>query len=149
MCNCKNFCGEILHFLENLQGGTTFSHVSHVTPGSESDSSFPARSRQIRVASLPSLDVTASSLFVVLRTRPPSRRWPSSPASCESAVGLRPLRPWGPANPGLFLVPRLGSRRSWSSALAEVCGTRWKLLWLLPLRSRKPLPGGRYGHAHV
>ncbi|XP_003967019.2 palmitoyltransferase ZDHHC21 [Takifugu rubripes] len=41
------------------------------------------------------------------------------------------------------------SKRSWQFALAEVCGTRWKLLWFLPLRSRQPLQGGRYSRAHV
>uniref|UniRef100_A0A3Q2GL01 Palmitoyltransferase n=1 Tax=Cyprinodon variegatus TaxID=28743 RepID=A0A3Q2GL01_CYPVA len=38
---------------------------------------------------------------------------------------------------------------SWQWALAEVCGTRWKLLWLLPLRSRQPLQAGHHYRSHV
>ncbi|KAM9827844.1 palmitoyltransferase ZDHHC21 [Neosynchiropus ocellatus] len=37
-----------------------------------------------------------------------------------------------------------GSKRSWQWALEEVCGTRWKVLWFLPVRSRKSLQSGRH-----
>uniref|UniRef100_A0A3Q3JZ30 Palmitoyltransferase n=1 Tax=Monopterus albus TaxID=43700 RepID=A0A3Q3JZ30_MONAL len=33
-----------------------------------------------------------------------------------------------------------GSKRSWQWALAEVCGTRWKLLWLIPPTKHEPPP---------
>ncbi|GLD71595.1 palmitoyltransferase ZDHHC21 [Lates japonicus] len=42
-----------------------------------------------------------------------------------------------------------GSKRSWQWALAEVCGTRWKLLWLIPLRSRQPLQASHHFRTHV
>ncbi|XP_054656025.1 palmitoyltransferase ZDHHC21 isoform X2 [Dunckerocampus dactyliophorus] len=32
-----------------------------------------------------------------------------------------------------------GQSRSWKLALAEVCGTHWKALWFVPLRSRQAL----------
>uniref|UniRef100_A0A3B5Q6W8 Palmitoyltransferase n=1 Tax=Xiphophorus maculatus TaxID=8083 RepID=A0A3B5Q6W8_XIPMA len=48
----------------------------------------------------------------------------------------------------IFLL-RYGTKRTWQWALAEVCGTRWKLLWLLPLRSRQPLHAGHHYRSHV
>uniref|UniRef100_A0A3Q2ZSN7 Palmitoyltransferase n=1 Tax=Kryptolebias marmoratus TaxID=37003 RepID=A0A3Q2ZSN7_KRYMA len=39
--------------------------------------------------------------------------------------------------------------RSWQWALAEVCGTRWKLLWFIPFRSRQPLQSGRHARSLV
>ncbi|XP_026017587.1 palmitoyltransferase ZDHHC21 isoform X2 [Maylandia zebra] len=42
-----------------------------------------------------------------------------------------------------------GAKRSWQWALAEVCGTRWKLLWLIPLRSRQPLNASHQFRSHV
>ena len=41
------------------------------------------------------------------------------------------------------------SRRPWQQTLAEVFGTRWKLLWFLPFRSRRPLGGAFHPHVHV
>nr|XP_040037803.1 palmitoyltransferase ZDHHC21 isoform X1 [Gasterosteus aculeatus aculeatus] len=49
----------------------------------------------------------------------------------------------------LFSNETYGSKRSWQWALAEVCGTRWKLLWLIPLRSRQPIQGGPHFRSHV
>ncbi|KAG7260751.1 hypothetical protein CRUP_015130 [Coryphaenoides rupestris] len=44
---------------------------------------------------------------------------------------------------------RHGTKRSWQWALAEVFGTRWKLLWLIPLRSRQPLQASHAFHNQV
>ncbi|KAI2662358.1 Palmitoyltransferase ZDHHC21 [Labeo rohita] len=38
-----------------------------------------------------------------------------------------------------FMGMIIGPRRSWQQAMAEVFGTRWKILWFLPFRSRQPL----------
>ncbi|XP_016345557.1 probable palmitoyltransferase ZDHHC21 isoform X1 [Sinocyclocheilus anshuiensis] len=37
------------------------------------------------------------------------------------------------------LLEDIGPHRSWQQAMAEVFGTRWKILWFLPFRSRQPL----------
>ncbi|XP_010793181.1 palmitoyltransferase ZDHHC21 [Notothenia coriiceps] len=42
-----------------------------------------------------------------------------------------------------------GSKKSWQWALTEVCGTRWKLLWLIPLRSRQPIQASHHFRTHV
>ncbi|XP_007255801.2 palmitoyltransferase ZDHHC21 [Astyanax mexicanus] len=43
----------------------------------------------------------------------------------------------------------IGARRSWQQSLAEVFGTRWKVLWLLPFRSRRPLRLDYASNSHV
>ncbi|XP_072543984.1 palmitoyltransferase ZDHHC21 isoform X2 [Salminus brasiliensis] len=43
----------------------------------------------------------------------------------------------------------IGARRSWQQSLAEVFGTRWKVLWFLPFRSRRPLRLDYASNAHV
>ncbi|XP_048041911.1 palmitoyltransferase ZDHHC21 [Megalobrama amblycephala] len=47
------------------------------------------------------------------------------------------------------LLEDIGPRRSWQQAMAEVFGTRWKILWLLPFRSRQPLRLNLTSRAHV
>ncbi|XP_068612072.1 palmitoyltransferase ZDHHC21 [Brachionichthys hirsutus] len=48
-----------------------------------------------------------------------------------------------------FSPETLGSKRTWQWALTEVCGTRWKLLWFIPLRSRQPLQASTYYRSQV
>lgn len=48
-----------------------------------------------------------------------------------------------------FLPCSFGSKRTWQWALAEVCGTRWKLLWFIPLRSRQPIQDSHHFRTHV
>lgn len=55
----------------------------------------------------------------------------------------------GYLNNYLFFLIRYGAKKSWQWALAEVCGTRWKLLWLIPLRSRQPLNASHQFRSHV
>ncbi|GAA6100888.1 palmitoyltransferase ZDHHC21 [Tachysurus ichikawai] len=44
---------------------------------------------------------------------------------------------------------QISAHRSWQQSLAEVFGTRWKLLWFLPFRSRRPLYPHSSSHFHV
>ncbi|XP_017327257.1 palmitoyltransferase ZDHHC21 isoform X3 [Ictalurus punctatus] len=43
----------------------------------------------------------------------------------------------------------ISAHRSWQQSLAEVFGTRWKLLWFLPFRSRRPLYPNSSSYLHV
>ncbi|KAF3836971.1 hypothetical protein F7725_004435 [Dissostichus mawsoni] len=49
----------------------------------------------------------------------------------------------------LSVSTQYGSKKSWQWALTEVCGTRWKLLWLIPLRSRQPIQASHHFRTHV
>ncbi|XP_076144609.1 palmitoyltransferase ZDHHC21 [Alosa pseudoharengus] len=49
----------------------------------------------------------------------------------------------------LFNSEVVPSSRPWQQSLAEVFGTRWKLLWFLPFRRRQPLGGALHSRIRV
>nr|XP_023676735.1 palmitoyltransferase ZDHHC21 [Paramormyrops kingsleyae] len=48
-----------------------------------------------------------------------------------------------------FLDQMKTPRRPWQQTFAEVFGTRWKILWLLPFRRRRPLQASHHYPSHV
>ncbi|TRY55751.1 hypothetical protein DNTS_016172 [Danionella cerebrum] len=47
------------------------------------------------------------------------------------------------------LAEDIKPQQPWQQVMAEVFGTRWKILWFLPLRSRQPLRLKLTSHSHV